>query len=170
MYVGNNYSNYSNYNNISHISNMVKRKLGIDVRKRCGNCQTVARTVATVGCVGGNTDRKGLIAMEPQTFTTNLSLDEIEQRLAGLENFDLKEKTEGELKATVGSAFKYRFLGVYVTQDYQAPLAIDARDNGDGTSTVELAERGNEGTLFTTGKADRFFEDGLAELRTALGG
>lgn len=108
--------------------------------------------------------------MEPQTFTTNLSLDEIEQRLAGLENFDLKEKTGGELKATVGSAFKYRFLGVYVTQDYQAPLAIDARDNGDGTSTVELAERGNEGTLFTTGKADRFFEDGLAELRTALGG
>ena len=58
MYVGNNCSNYSNYNNISHISNMVKRKLGIDVRKRCGNCQTVARTVATVGCVGGNTDRK----------------------------------------------------------------------------------------------------------------
>lgn len=56
--------------------------------------------------------------MEPQTFTTNLSLDEIEQRLAGLENFDLKEKTEGELKATVCSAFKYRFLGVYVTQDY----------------------------------------------------
>lgn len=54
--------------------------------------------------------------MEPQTFTTNLSLDEIEQRLAGQENFDLKEKTEGELKATVGSAFKYRFLGVYVTQ------------------------------------------------------
>lgn len=50
------------------------------------------------------------------------------------------------------------------------PLAIDARDNGDGTSMVELAERGNEGTLFTTGKADRFFEDGLAELRTALGG
>lgn len=70
--------------------------------------------------------------MEPQTFTTNLSLDEIEQRLAGLENFDL--------------------------------------NNGDGTSTVELAERGNEGTLFTTGKADRFFEDGLAEPRTALGG
>ena len=41
MYVGNNYSNYSNHNNISHISNMVKWKLGIDVRKRCGNCQIV---------------------------------------------------------------------------------------------------------------------------------
>ena len=58
MYVGNNYSNYSNHNNISHIGNMVKWKLGIDVRKRCGNCQTVSRAVATVGCVGGNTDRK----------------------------------------------------------------------------------------------------------------
>ena len=58
MYVGNNYSNNSNHNNISHISNIVKRNLGIDVRKRCGNCQIVVRTVATVGCVGGNTDRK----------------------------------------------------------------------------------------------------------------
>lgn len=58
MYVGNNYSNYSNHNNISHISNMVKRKLGIDVRKRRGNCQIVVRTVATGGCVGGDADRK----------------------------------------------------------------------------------------------------------------
>lgn len=104
------------------------------------------------------------------TFTTNLSLQEIEQRLSGLEKFDVKEKTEDELTVNVGSALKYRFLGVYLTQDYQAPIQIEATDNGDGTTTVELSERGQAGAVFTTGKSDRFFEDSFAQLRDALGG
>ena len=107
--------------------------------------------------------------MGTQTFTTNLTLQEIEQRLAGLEKFDLKEKTEDEITANVGSVLKYRFLGVYLTQDFQAPLQIEATDNGDGTATINVSDRGNKATAFTTGKADRFYEDSVAELRSLLG-
>ena len=77
---------------------------------------------------------------------------------------------ENEITVRVGSFLKYRFLGVYLTQDYQAPLQIEASDNGDGTATVEVSDRGNTGAAFTTGKADRFYEDSVAELRTLLGG
>lgn len=108
--------------------------------------------------------------MDTQTFTTQLTLQEIEDRLSDLEKFDLKEKSEDEITVRVGSFLKYRFLGVYLTQDYQAPLEIEASDNGDGTATVEVSDRGNTGAAFTTGKADRFYEDSVAELRTLLGG
>lgn len=108
--------------------------------------------------------------MDAKTFTTNLSLKEIEDRLSGLEKFKIKEKTEEELTVNVGDAFKYRFLGVYLTQDYQAPIRVEATDNGDGTATVELSERGLEGTLFTTGKSDQFFAAAFEELQASLGG
>lgn len=49
--------------------------------------------------------------MRTENFVTDLSLDQIEQRLSGFENFDLKEKTSEELSINVGNGFKYRFLG-----------------------------------------------------------
>lgn len=106
----------------------------------------------------------------PQTFTTSLTVQEIEDRLSSLEKFDVKEKTQDAITVNVGSAFKYRFLGVYATQDYQAPMQIEATDNGDGTTTVTLTERGLEGTLFTTGKSDQFFKDAFDTVQTELGG
>ena len=47
---------------------------------------------------------------ETVTFNTNLTLAEIENRLSGLENFDVKEKSEGELVVNVGNALKYLSL------------------------------------------------------------
>lgn len=106
--------------------------------------------------------------MDAFTFTTNLSLEEIEARLSGLEKFDVKEKTEDQITVDVGSVLKYRFLGVYLTQDFQAPMQIEATDNGDGTTTVELSDRGNQAAAFTTGKADRFYEESFEQLRSSL--
>ncbi|MDK6493439.1 hypothetical protein SAMN04488531_1996 [Corynebacterium coyleae] len=108
--------------------------------------------------------------MDAQTFTTNLSLEEIEQRLSGLDKFNVKDKTASELAVNVGSALKFRLIGVYLNKDYQAPLAIDAADNGDGTTTVELSARGTEGAVITTGTAEQFFNDAFAELRATLEG
>lgn len=106
--------------------------------------------------------------MDAYTFTTDLSLEEIEARLSGLENFDVKDKTEDRITVNVGSVLKYRFLGVYLTQDYQAPMQIEVTDNGDGTTTVELSDRGNKAAAFVTGKADRFYEESFEQLRSSL--
>lgn len=106
--------------------------------------------------------------MDIQRFTTNLTLDEIEQRLSGFDNYDLKEKTSEELTANVGSGLKYRFLGVYTDPNYQAPIAIDASDNGDGTTEVELSARAQG--MLNSATNQQFFDKGYAELRQALGG
>ena len=103
-------------------------------------------------------------------FKTNLPLTEIENRLSGLENFDVKEKSDHELVVNVGNALKYRFVGVYLTQDFQAPITIDASDNADGTVTVELSRRGQAGTLISTSKNEQFFASSFRELQTALSG
>lgn len=116
------------------------------------------------------TDPQNATQNETVTFNTNLTLAEIENRLSGLENFDVKEKSEDELVVNVGNALKYRFLGVYLTQDFQAPITIDASDNGDGTVTVELHRRGQAGTVISTSKNDQFFATSFQELQTALSG
>lgn len=106
--------------------------------------------------------------MHTETFVTDLSLDDIEHRLSGFENFDLKEKTSEEITINVGSGFKYRFLGVYTNPEYQAPIEIVASDNGDGTATVELGARAQG--LINSATNQQFFERGYEEIRGVLEG
>lgn len=106
--------------------------------------------------------------MRTENFVTDLSLDQIEQRLSGFANFDLKEKTSEELSINVGNGFKYRFLGVYTNPSYQAPIAIDATDNGDGSVSVELSARA-QGVL-NSATNQQFFEQGYEEIRGVLEG
>ena len=106
--------------------------------------------------------------MRTETFVTSLPLDEIERRLSGFENFDLKEKTSEELTINVGSGLKYRFFGVYTNPQYQAPIEIAASDNGDGTATVELSARA-QGVL-NSATNQQFFERGYGEIREVLEG
>lgn len=105
--------------------------------------------------------------MQTATFNPTLTITEIENRLSGFDNFDIKERSDEELKASVGSEAKYRIIGSWVTQDYQAPIVIDVTENGDGTSTVELSRRP---VLFTTAKDNEFFEEGFARIEQALKG
>lgn len=59
-------------------------------------------------------------------------------------------------------------LGVYTDPDYQAPIAIDASDNGDGTTEVELSARAQG--MLNSATNQQFFHKGYDELRPALGG
>ena len=51
------------------------------------------------------TNPQNVTQNETVTFNTNLTLAEIENRLSGLDNFDVKEKSEDELVVNVGTAF-----------------------------------------------------------------
>lgn len=106
--------------------------------------------------------------MDAYTFTTNLSLEEIESRLSELEKFDLKEKTQDSLSANVGSSAKYRFLGSWFQQDYQAPIEIEVTEGKDETATVLMARRA---PILVSSKIDSdFFQKGFEEIKRVLDG
>lgn len=104
--------------------------------------------------------------MHEKTFTTNLSIDEITSRLSSLDNFKVKNTSAHELNASVGSAFKFRMIGVYVTDKYQAPISIKANREG-GVTAVTLAS--NAPGVYNTPKAEQFFERGYAQIQQILG-
>lgn len=108
--------------------------------------------------------------MHEKKFTTSLSIDEIKSRLSSLDNFKVKDSSADELNATVGSVFKFKMLGVYITDDYQAPIAIEANsESAEGASegtTVTLSS--NSPDLFTTPKANRFFERDYTHIQQLL--
>ncbi len=105
---------------------------------------------------------------QPQAFTTPLSLQEIEERLAGFDNFDIKEKNEDSITVNVGSSAKYRFLGVYITKDYQAPVSIEATEQEDGGSLVVVSRRAPVLVSFP-GDGD-FFLNAFEEIKQTLDG
>lgn len=106
--------------------------------------------------------------MDAYTFTTDLPLEEIESRLSGLEKFDLKEKTRASLSANVGSSAKYRFLGSWFQQDYQAPIEIEVSEGEGGTATVLMARRAP--ILVGSKKDSDFFRKGFEEIKRVLDG
>lgn len=103
--------------------------------------------------------------MQSKQFTTSLSIDEIKSRLSGLDNFKVEQESADELSANVGSKLKYKMMGVFLKNDYQAPISIDA-DSENGQTTVSLSA--NSGDMFDTGKSTDFFERGFTEIRELL--
>lgn len=72
------------------------------------------------------------------------------------------------MTAKVGSLFKYKMIGVYLTDNYQAPMSIAVQESTDSNAptTVQISARSNE--LMDTKKASDFFERGFAEVRELL--
>lgn len=106
--------------------------------------------------------------MHTTQFTTSLNIDEIKNRLSPLDNFKIEEEADNTMTAKVGNLFKYKMIGVYLTDDYQAPLSIAAEENPDGevSTTVQVSARSNE--LVDTKKASDFYERGFTEIRELL--
>ncbi|MCP1387405.1 hypothetical protein M5J20_04280 [Corynebacterium sp. TA-R-1] len=104
--------------------------------------------------------------MKNPTFTIPLTIDQIVERLSAFDNFSVKSQSDDGLKASVGSELKYRMVGSWVSQNYQAPVLIEVAANDDATSTVQLSRR--PVGLFSTDKDDRFFEEAYAEIQKAL--
>lgn len=103
---------------------------------------------------------------QPTEFKTDLSLKEIEERLAAFDNFEVKEKDDDSLTVNVGSSAKYRFLGIYITKDYQAPVAIEATEQEAGDTLVVLSRRAPMLVSFP-GDGD-FFLNAFDEIKKAL--
>lgn len=103
--------------------------------------------------------------MHEKKFTTSLPLDEIPTRLASLDKFKLKDSSSDKLSATVGSVFKFKMIGVYLSDNYQVPIAIEATREGDST-TVTLSS--NSPDMFATPKAQEFFERDYTQIQQLL--
>ena len=106
--------------------------------------------------------------MHSTQFTTTLSIDEIKNRLSPLDNFKIEEESKDLMSAKVGSLFKYKRIGVFLTDDYQAPMNIDVQEGADENSptTVQLSPRSKE--IVDTKKATEFYDRGYAEIRELL--
>lgn len=103
--------------------------------------------------------------MQPRQFTTVLPIDEIKARLSGLDNFKVEEESADELRAEVGNKLKYKMTGVFLKNDYQAPISINANcENGQTTVTLNA----NSGDVLDTGRSTEFFERGFSEIRELL--
>lgn len=106
--------------------------------------------------------------MQPKQFSTSLSIDEIKSRLSGLDNFKVKEEAGNAMTANVGSLLKYKMIGVYLTDDYQAPLKINVQEHPDTNTAADVQVSARNSELVDTKKASDFFERGVTEVRELL--
>lgn len=106
--------------------------------------------------------------MHEKKFTTELSIDEIKSRLSTLDNFKVQDSSTDQLNASVGSVLKFKMLGVYITDDYQAPIAIEANSEGAEGGTTAVTLSSNSPDLFTTPKANKFFERDYTQIQQLL--
>ncbi|WKK60679.1 hypothetical protein QYQ98_06365 [Corynebacterium sp. P3-F1] len=106
--------------------------------------------------------------MQTTQFTTSLNIDEIKSRLSPLDNFKIEEEEDNTMTVKVGSLFKYKMIGVYLTDNYQAPLSIAVQESTDSNAptTVQVSARSYE--LIDAKKASDFFERGFTEVRELL--
>ncbi|WP_426705795.1 hypothetical protein ACEN19_07325 [Corynebacterium auriscanis] len=67
---------------------------------------------------------------------------DIIEKLKHLKGFKVKNQTNNGFSAKVGQSWKYRIVGVYITDNYLAPISIDEHRTPSGKFEIVLSQNG----------------------------
>ncbi|KAB1503182.1 hypothetical protein F7230_06510 [Corynebacterium sp. 320] len=95
------------------------------------------------------------------------ALNDVRTKLSSLPGYKVKDSGKSHLTVHVGHPLKYRMMGVYVTDNYLAPIEVQAEKADDGAISVTLKQ--SIKALFNLGgKNVEFYQRGYSRVEEAL--